>query len=89
MFTAAAVESMSWFLWLLAQWSSSAPLLGLGAVGLKAVEALPCSSWGALSDKSLFQDGDVILGGLFNLHYMPSAEQQDFTEQPRFKPCTG
>ncbi|KAM9359548.1 extracellular calcium-sensing receptor-like [Symphorus nematophorus] len=36
-------------------------------MGLEVVQAIVCSQWGAPSNKSLYQDGDVIIGGLFNL----------------------
>ncbi|XP_037631622.1 extracellular calcium-sensing receptor-like [Sebastes umbrosus] len=51
-------------------------------------QAIVCSRWGAPSDKSLSQDGDVIIGGLFNLYYTP-ALQQGFTKLPHYEPCTG
>ncbi|XP_051252474.1 extracellular calcium-sensing receptor [Dicentrarchus labrax] len=81
---------MSWFLWLLTQWPSSALLLLLlSVVGLEVVQAILCSRWGAPRNKSLSQDGDVIIGGLFNLFYIPSAVEQGFTELPHYEPCTG
>ncbi len=85
---------MSWFSWLLICWSSSAPsLLLLSAVGrqmgLEFAQAIVCSRWGESSDKSLSQDGDVIIGGLFNLYYIPPAVEQDFTKRPHYDPCTG
>uniref|UniRef100_A0A3B4ZGG7 Extracellular calcium-sensing receptor-like n=1 Tax=Stegastes partitus TaxID=144197 RepID=A0A3B4ZGG7_9TELE len=93
-----AVPSMSWVSWLFTLWSCSAPsvllvgLLGrqLGLqVGLQVVDTVTCSQWGAPSDKGLFEDGDVIIGGLFNLRYRPPAIDQEFTQQPDYKPCTG
>uniref|UniRef100_A0A3B4ZV28 Extracellular calcium-sensing receptor-like n=1 Tax=Stegastes partitus TaxID=144197 RepID=A0A3B4ZV28_9TELE len=89
---------MSWVSWLFTLWSCSAPsvllvgLLGrqLGLqVGLQVVDTVTCSQWGAPSDKGLFEDGDVIIGGLFNLRYRPPAIDQEFTQQPDYKPCTG
>ncbi|XP_070762104.1 extracellular calcium-sensing receptor-like [Enoplosus armatus] len=82
--------SMSWF----TRWPSSAlSLLLLSVVcrqmGLQVVQAIVCSRWGAQSDNSLSQDGDVIIGGLFNLHYIPSAVEQSFTKLPHYEPCTG
>lgn len=84
---------MSWFLWLLTQRPFSAPpLLLLGLVGrqmeLEVVQAILCSQWGAPTDKSNFQDGDVIIGGLFDLHYIPSDVEQSFTKLPHYAPCT-
>ncbi|XP_045928770.1 extracellular calcium-sensing receptor-like [Micropterus dolomieu] len=58
-------------------------------MGLQLGHAIVCSHWGAQSDKSLSQDGDVIIGGLFNLHYIPSAVDQSFTKMPHYEPCTG
>ncbi|XP_070762467.1 extracellular calcium-sensing receptor-like [Enoplosus armatus] len=86
--------SMSWFPWLLTRWPSSAlSLLLLSVVcrqmGLQVVQAIVCSRWGAQSDNSLSQDGDVIIGGLFNLHYIPSAVEQSLTKLPHYEPCTG
>ncbi|XP_035536393.1 extracellular calcium-sensing receptor-like [Morone saxatilis] len=81
---------MSWFLWLLTQWPSSAlSLLLLSVVGLEVVQAILCSRWGVPRNKSLSQDGDVIIGGLFNLYYIPSAVEQGFIELPHYEPCTG
>ncbi|XP_018555891.1 LOW QUALITY PROTEIN: extracellular calcium-sensing receptor-like [Lates calcarifer] len=85
---------MSWLPWLFTGWPSSAlSLLLLSVVGrqtgLEVVQAVVCSQWGAPSSKSLSQDGDVIIGGLFNLYYIPSTIEQDFTKLPHYKPCTG
>lgn len=85
--------SMSWFPWLLTRWPSSALTLLLLSVvgsqmGLEVCQATMCSRWVAPSDKSLSQDGDVIIGGLFNLHYKPSAIEQGFTKLPHYEPCT-
>nr|XP_033486333.1 extracellular calcium-sensing receptor-like [Epinephelus lanceolatus] len=88
------VASVSWFPLLLTLWPSSAlSLLLLSIVGrlmgLEVVEAIVCSRWGAPLNKSLSQDGDVIIGGLFNLYYRPSAVDQSFTKRPHYEPCTG
>ncbi|XP_059187163.1 extracellular calcium-sensing receptor-like [Centropristis striata] len=85
---------MSWFPWLLTRWPSPALsllLLSVGGrqMGLKVVHATVCSRLGALSNQGLSQDGDVIIGGLFNLYYIPSAVEQGFTKLPHYKPCTG
>ncbi|CAJ1065281.1 extracellular calcium-sensing receptor-like [Xyrichtys novacula] len=86
--------SMSRFAWSSTLWPSSAvsllffSVLG-GQLGLEVVKAALCSHWGAASEKSLSQDGDVIIGGLFNLYHIPSAVEQGFTEQPHYEPCTG
>ncbi|XP_041796792.1 extracellular calcium-sensing receptor-like [Chelmon rostratus] len=85
---------MSCFPWLLTRWTSSAlSLLLLSVVGrqmgLEVVHATVCSRWDTPGDKSLFQDGDVIIGGLFNVYYLSSAVQQVFTKMPHYQPCTG
>ncbi|XP_047450498.1 extracellular calcium-sensing receptor-like [Mugil cephalus] len=83
--------SMCRFSRLIARWPSSAfCLLLLSVVGRQmVVEAMVCSRWGTMGNKSLLRDGDVIIGGLFNLYYIPSAVEQDFSEQPHYEPCTG
>nr|XP_046244997.1 extracellular calcium-sensing receptor-like [Scatophagus argus] len=58
-------------------------------MGIEVAQAILCSRWGAASDKNLSQDGDVIIGGLFNLYYIPSAVEQSFMEQPHYESCTG
>ncbi|KAK2912390.1 hypothetical protein Q8A73_006503 [Channa argus] len=85
---------MRWFSWLFTLWTSSAlSLLLVGLVGrqvgLQGVETVTCSRWGPPSNQSLFQDGDVIFGGLFNLHYQTPALDHNFTQLLHFKPCTG
>ncbi|CAK6963523.1 extracellular calcium-sensing receptor-like [Scomber scombrus] len=82
---------MSWFHWLFTQWVPSLLLLNvLGRqTGLHVVKAILCSRWGTPSNKGLSQDGDVIIGGLLNLYYVPSAVEQGFTRLPHYKPCTG
>ncbi|XP_065816602.1 extracellular calcium-sensing receptor-like [Labrus bergylta] len=57
--------------------------------GLNVVQATVCSHWGAPTDKSLIQDGDVIIGGLFNLYHIPSTKDEDYTKKPHYEPCTG
>ncbi|XP_013867832.1 olfactory receptor CR1 isoform X2 [Austrofundulus limnaeus] len=89
---------MSWMSRLITLWTCSAPSLllvglvgrqlGLG-VGLQVVQTLNCSRWATPSDKGVFEDGDVILGGLFNLYYIPPTLEHDFTRQPQYKSCTG
>ncbi|XP_075956762.1 extracellular calcium-sensing receptor-like [Anarhichas minor] len=85
---------MSWFPWLFTPWSPSALSLLLLSVmerhtGLEVVQAIVCSRWGVPINKSLSQDGDVIIGGLFNLYYKSSAVEHGFTMLPHYEPCTG
>ncbi|KAM3616780.1 uncharacterized protein V6R79_023354 [Siganus canaliculatus] len=58
-------------------------------VGKAVVQGRMCSWWGTLSGRTLAQDGDVIIGGLFNVHYIPSAVENSFTKLPHYQPCTG
>uniref|UniRef100_A0A3B4VQR8 Olfactory receptor C family, r1 n=1 Tax=Seriola dumerili TaxID=41447 RepID=A0A3B4VQR8_SERDU len=76
-------------IWLITLWPRSAPslllvgLLGrqLGLrVGLQDVQTVACSRWGAPRSQGLFQDGDVVIGGLFIMHYQPPATEHDFTQ---------
>ncbi|XP_035536392.1 extracellular calcium-sensing receptor-like [Morone saxatilis] len=62
--------------------------LGL-RVGLQVVQTMTCSRWGTPSAQGLFQDGDLVIGGLFSLYYQPPATAHDFTQLPHYKPCTG
>ncbi|XP_026220581.1 extracellular calcium-sensing receptor-like [Anabas testudineus] len=85
---------MPWYVCLSSWWSISALSLLLVSIlsrqtGLAVVQAILCSQWGAPSNESLTQDGDVIIGGLFNLHYIPSAIEHGFIKLPHYKPCTG
>uniref|UniRef100_A0A3P8PC31 G-protein coupled receptors family 3 profile domain-containing protein n=1 Tax=Astatotilapia calliptera TaxID=8154 RepID=A0A3P8PC31_ASTCA len=86
---------MSWFSWLFIVWSrSSQSLLLVWLVGrelgirdgLLCDQMLTCSRWGTPSSQGLFQDGDVIIGGLFPLHYQPPAIDHDFTQLPHYNP---
>ncbi|KAM9318715.1 extracellular calcium-sensing receptor-like [Pholidichthys leucotaenia] len=73
--------------------SSAFSLLLLSVVGrqmeLQVPQPILCSQWSAPASKSLFLDGDVIIGGLFNLYHTPSYAEQDFTKMPHYEPCTG
>ncbi|XP_024866611.1 extracellular calcium-sensing receptor [Kryptolebias marmoratus] len=89
---------MSWMSWLVTLWTCYAPslhLVGLVGrqlglrVGFQGVQTLNCSRWGTPSDKGVFEDGDVILGGLFSLRYAPPTLDHEFTQQPEYKSCTG
>uniref|UniRef100_A0A3Q3MFH6 Olfactory receptor C family, r1 n=1 Tax=Mastacembelus armatus TaxID=205130 RepID=A0A3Q3MFH6_9TELE len=85
---------MSWFSWLSTLWPSSVPslllvwLVGrqLGLrVGLQVVQTVTCSQWGTPSDQGLFQDGDIVIGGLFNIYNMPPTIDHDFSQLPHYK----
>ncbi|KAK2847384.1 hypothetical protein Q5P01_010383 [Channa striata] len=89
---------MSGLSWLFNFWTSSTTslfLVGLVGrelglrVGLQVVQTVKCSRWSTPSDQGLFQDGDVVIGGLFNLYYNTPAIDHDFTQLPHYKPCTG
>ncbi|XP_062275840.1 extracellular calcium-sensing receptor-like [Scomber scombrus] len=62
--------------------------LGL-RVGLQVVQTLTCSRWGTPNNQGLFQDGNVVIGGLFNLHYQTPVIDHDFTQLPHYTSCTG
>lgn len=84
---------MSSFLRLLVQWPRSpASLLLLcvvgGQVGLDVVGTTLCSHWGQRSDRNLSMDGDVMIGGLFNLYYNTSAIQQEYTQLQHYERCS-
>ncbi|XP_068173688.1 extracellular calcium-sensing receptor-like [Antennarius striatus] len=94
----AAAGPMSLFYWISILWAPSAPSLlflvllgrhsGLQA-GLQCVQTMTCSRWGSPSNQGLFQNGDVVIGGLFSLHYQPPELDHKFTERPYYKACTG
>ncbi|KAK0141167.1 Extracellular calcium-sensing receptor [Merluccius polli] len=91
--------SMSWVSLLLTGWASRAPSLLLVVmvsrdvglrVGLEGVQTSMCSHWGSrVEEFNQGQDGDVVLGGLFNLHYQPPVIDQEFIKPPFYIPCTG
>ena len=90
---------MSWVSLLLTAWSSRAPSLLLVVmvsrdvglrVGLEGVQTSMCSRWGSrVEEFNQGQDGDVVIGGLFNLHYQPPVIDQEFIKPPLYNPCTG
>uniref|UniRef100_A0A671Y939 Olfactory receptor C family, r1 n=1 Tax=Sparus aurata TaxID=8175 RepID=A0A671Y939_SPAAU len=89
---------MSSFSWLFTLLPSSAPsllLVGLVGrqlglrVGLQVVQTVTCSRLGSPSTQGLFQDGDVVIGGLFSLYHKTPSTAHDFTHLPDYKPCTG
>ncbi|XP_074535922.1 extracellular calcium-sensing receptor-like [Halichoeres trimaculatus] len=62
--------------------------LGL-RVGFQVIHALTCSRWGMSGNQSLFQNGDVVIGGLLMFHHQPPALDDDFKLKPHYKACTG
>uniref|UniRef100_UPI0009B3FF64 extracellular calcium-sensing receptor-like n=1 Tax=Monopterus albus TaxID=43700 RepID=UPI0009B3FF64 len=89
---------MSIFSWFFTLWHSSASsllLVGLVGrqlglrVGLQVAQTATCSRWSTPSDQGLFQHGDVVIGGLFNIYNKPPALDHDFTQLPQYKSCTG
>ncbi|XP_030621110.1 olfactory receptor CR1 [Chanos chanos] len=49
-----------------------------------------CRSWDTathLDNVGLFQNGDVVIGGLINFHNLPTAQDLTFTSLPDLKPC--
>ncbi|XP_030236861.1 extracellular calcium-sensing receptor-like [Gadus morhua] len=90
---------MSWASLLLTAWSSRAPSLLLVVmvsrdvglrVGLEGVQTSMCSRWGSrVEEFNQGQDGDLVIGGLFNLHYQPPVIDQEFIKTPFYNPCTG
>lgn len=48
-----------------------------------------CWIMGEFDSHVLEMDGDVILGGLFPLHYVASKPDQVFTDQPQVQRCSG
>ncbi|XP_053279288.1 extracellular calcium-sensing receptor [Pleuronectes platessa] len=88
---------MSWFSWLFTLRPCSAPsllLVGLVGrqlglrVGWQVAQAVTCSRWGSSSAQGLFQDGDLVIGGLFSLYNNPPAIDQEFTQQPLYQSCS-
>lgn len=89
---------MSWLYLLCNVWPSSASyllLVGLLSrqlglrMGVQVIHALTCSLWGLPSNQGLFQNGDVVIGGLFGLHFKLPTLENDFKLQPLHKACTG
>uniref|UniRef100_A0A3P8W293 Olfactory receptor C family, r1 n=1 Tax=Cynoglossus semilaevis TaxID=244447 RepID=A0A3P8W293_CYNSE len=71
------------FLWLLSLGPPVAPALGMNRVAARV-----CYRWQASNFSGLFQDGDVIIGGLFSLYSKPPSLNQDFTQQPLYQSCS-
>ncbi|XP_059931412.1 extracellular calcium-sensing receptor-like [Gadus macrocephalus] len=90
---------MSWVSLFLPPWSSRAPSLLLLVmvgrdvglrVGLEGVQTSMCSRLGLrVEEFNQGQDGDVVIGGLFNLHYQVPGIDQEFIKPPFYNPCTG
>ncbi|KAJ3590133.1 hypothetical protein NHX12_008087 [Muraenolepis orangiensis] len=90
---------MSWVSLLLAGLSSRAPSLLLVVmvsrdvglrVGLEGVQTSMCSRWDSpMEESNQGQDGDVVIGGLFTLHYQPPDLDIEFIKPPHYNPCAG
>lgn len=83
---------MSWFLKLLVHCPSASLLLVSvvgGLVRLDVVGTMLCTHWGQRSVRNLSVDGDVMIGGLFDLYYIPSAVQQEYTQLQQYERCSG
>lgn len=48
-----------------------------------------CQKIGTFGSHVLEMDGDVILGGLFPLHYIAPKPDLGFTDQPQVQRCSG
>ncbi|XP_057695403.1 extracellular calcium-sensing receptor [Corythoichthys intestinalis] len=49
----------------------------------------PADAFGGAASRGLYQDGDIIIGGLFHLHYVPPTTDHNFSSEPDYKECTG
>lgn len=58
-------------------------------VGVQVVQTLTCSQWSTQSNHRLFKEGEVVIGGLFNVRHQTPAIDHDFTQLPHYKPCAG
>jgi len=89
---------MWWVSLLLTGWSSRAPSLLLVVmvsrdvglrVGLEGVQTSMCSHWGSrVEEFNQGPDGDIVIGGLFTIHYKPAVLDQEFIKAPFSNPCT-
>ncbi|KAG7268356.1 hypothetical protein CRUP_019566 [Coryphaenoides rupestris] len=89
---------MSWVSLLLTGWSSRVPSLLLVVmvsrdvglrVGLEGVQTSTCSRWGSrVEEFNQGPDGDIVIGGLFTIHYKPAVLDQEFIKAPFSNPCT-
>nr|XP_029529915.1 extracellular calcium-sensing receptor-like [Oncorhynchus nerka] len=77
-----------WFTWL----TPAIPLLLLWLVGDGSgmVQATVCSRWDrsvGLDDRSLSQEGEVVIGGLIPFHNLPPAPDLSFSQPPDLQAC--
>ncbi|XP_010863653.1 extracellular calcium-sensing receptor [Esox lucius] len=76
-----------WFTWQ----SAAVPLLLTCLLSdLGVVQASVCSRWDhsiELDDNGLFQEGDVVIGGLFPIHNLPPAPDLCLTQPPHLQSC--
>lgn len=59
---------------------------GVSGVGSSLSPCLKLSNGEPLALQS---GGDVVIGGLFPLHYMASRPEQSYLSEPQFTPCRG
>ncbi|XP_070987716.1 extracellular calcium-sensing receptor-like [Oncorhynchus clarkii lewisi] len=77
-----------WFTWL----TPAIPLLlpWLVRDGSGMVQATVCSRWDrsvGLDDRGLFQEGEVVIGGLIPFHNLPPAPDLSFSQPPDLQAC--
>ena len=48
-----------------------------------------CESQAPFNNSRFYQAGDVVLGGMFQMHYVINYPEVNFTSRPLDPPCTG
>ncbi|TRY96336.1 hypothetical protein DNTS_021833, partial [Danionella cerebrum] len=70
-------------------------LVPFGTFILSCITAVFCTSlescwtWGDLNVPALEEDGDVVIGGLFPLHYLAPEIYHNYSGQPQYQECSG
>ncbi|XP_072313075.1 extracellular calcium-sensing receptor-like [Eucyclogobius newberryi] len=57
-------------------------------MGLENGERESCLKWSTNTNLPLSQDGDVVIGGTFSVHYQTPSFDTDYSQVPQRKPCT-